>query len=175
MFLFPSSLDIEMTEVMNASDGEVNEAAEQIRVADEKGLTLAFRNSDTYRKMLADVHALDRGLTEFEADTIIWWYISRPDMFTCEEGKLMMAGLEERLKKEKMVHDVEEEDDDEGDEDDLAGPATSVPTDGLAATFGGLDPIRELPGLDTPRASDRNTTASGATGGDAAVATCSLV
>jgi hypothetical protein len=65
----------------------------------EKGLTMEFRESDVYKKMVADILRLAPDASGYEVDTIIWWYMSRPDLYDCDEGKYLLREMENRVKK----------------------------------------------------------------------------
>jgi hypothetical protein len=71
----------------------VDEKAEELV---QKGLTVRFRESVVYKKMVADILKLSPSASSFEIDTAIWWYMSHPDMFESEEGKSIIKGMEER-------------------------------------------------------------------------------
>jgi hypothetical protein len=142
----------------------------------EQGLTKEFRDSETYIKFRTDI--LARGIAEMWVDQIIWWYISRPDMFTCEAGKKMMAEFDERVAASKKAtveqpdRKVEEDAEafankfsrllvNEGDGEIDAASATAVCHDG---THGDREcqPIHELSGLDAPGPSDGGPTTAAA-------------
>jgi hypothetical protein len=75
--------------------------APQSEMPAEQGLTKEFRDSDTYRKYRSDI--LARGIEEMWVDQIIFWYISRPDMFETEAGKKMMAEFDARVAESKKA------------------------------------------------------------------------
>jgi hypothetical protein len=43
--------------------------------------------------MVADILRLSPNASSFEVDTAIFWYISRPDLFECEEGRNLMSSM----------------------------------------------------------------------------------
>jgi hypothetical protein len=63
----------------------------------ERGLTLEFRKSVAYKKMQSDILKIAPESTQFEVDTAIWWFISRPDLFTCAEGSDILERLQSRV------------------------------------------------------------------------------
>jgi hypothetical protein len=128
-----------------------------------KGLTKEFRDSELYIKYKKDI--LARGIDEMWVDQIIFWYVSRPDMFTCEAGKKMMAEFDARVSSQKTSDDVEEQaksfaakfsklvvvQEEEDEEEDAEADAASITTlcgDGHHGD-GGCDSICELPRVDT--------------------------
>jgi hypothetical protein len=81
----------------------------------ERGLTLEFRKSVAYKKMQSDILKIAPESTQFEVDTAIWWFISRPDLFTCDEGSDILERLQSRVA-ENIGKGYEEL------EDDVSGP-----------------------------------------------------
>jgi hypothetical protein len=99
---------------------DLNSPVDGVATAEEKsiierGLTLEFRKSVAYQKMQADILKIAPESTQFEVDTAIWWYISRPDLFSCEEGSDLFDKLKDRVAK-KTGTDYKEL------EDDVSGP-----------------------------------------------------
>jgi hypothetical protein len=103
---------IEMDELNKPVDGV---ATEEERSIIERGLTLEFRKSVAYKKMQSDILKIAPESTQFEIDTAIWWFISRPDLFTCDEGSDILERLEDRVAK-NIGKDYKEL------EDDVSGP-----------------------------------------------------
>jgi hypothetical protein len=62
-----------------------------------KGLTMQFRETVVYKKMVADILHLSPNASSFEIDTAIWWYISYPDMFESEHGMSLIDAMEKRV------------------------------------------------------------------------------
>jgi hypothetical protein len=145
----------------------MSEVAPQSEMPGDKGLTKEFRDSETYVRYRKDI--LARGIEEKWVDQIIWWFISRPDMFSCEAGQKMMAEFDARveaMKKdepEKPDRSVEEdakafaakfskllvnEGDEDADEDDTTS-TTTVCHDGDHGDRR-CESVPELPGLHAP-------------------------
>jgi hypothetical protein len=62
-----------------------------------KGLTMQFRETVVYKKMVSDILHLSPNASSFEIDTAIWWFMSYPDMFESEQGMSLMDALEKRV------------------------------------------------------------------------------
>jgi hypothetical protein len=65
----------------------------------QNGLTQEFRKGPVYWKMKSDIKRMQPDASDFEVDTCIWWYISKPDLFDTQEGKLQMQDLDEAIKR----------------------------------------------------------------------------
>jgi hypothetical protein len=92
------NLDLDEVNALNAMKpcSSENAKSEGAHEAVEKGLTMQFRQSIVYKKMVADILKLSPNASSFEIDTAIWWYISYPQMFESEEGKSLIEGMKER-------------------------------------------------------------------------------
>jgi hypothetical protein len=147
-------------------------AQPQSAMPSDKGLTKEFRDSDTYIKYRADI--LARGINEMWVDQIIWWYISRPDMFTCEAGKKMMSEFDARVASNEDRRGVEEQAksfaakfsqllvNEEDDAKDISAPSSSTLRHDGNNGDGGCDPLCKLPGLDTAGPVDSGPVAAAA-------------
>jgi hypothetical protein len=78
---------------------------------EEKGLTMRFRQTILYKKMVADILKLSPNANSFEIDTCIYWFVSFPDLFETKEGKSLIAGMDERVKHYTDPNYKEEDDD----------------------------------------------------------------
>jgi hypothetical protein len=102
---------------------------------DEKGLTVQFRKTPVYAKMVADILALAPHASQYEIDTCIWWYISKPDMYDCDEGKELLRAIDARNASNSFLHiDVDKNDD---------GTNRNIPETGQ-------QPLRVCAGVHTP-------------------------
>jgi hypothetical protein len=62
-----------------------------------KGLTMQFRQTTVYQKMVADILHLSPNASSFEIDTAIWWFMAYPDMFESEQGISLIDAMEKRV------------------------------------------------------------------------------
>jgi hypothetical protein len=113
----------------------------------ERGLTLEFRKSVAYKKMQSDILKIAPESTQFEVDTAIWWYISRPDLFTCDEGSDILERLQNRAA-ENIGKGYEEL------EDDVSGPDAVLEARRLS--------ILDVSGVHAPESGDSIVTAAAA-------------
>jgi hypothetical protein len=88
--------------------------------------------------MRADITSLDPSVTDFEADTVIFWYLANPQFFDTEKGKEMIAAIDQRNPSRFSMPEVEV--------DGIEQQGVAEPV--VGRTDGRCEPIRVESGID---------------------------